>query len=312
MARRYKTVLVLVPLLILVGVGLLYHEQLLQRWNQLTGGIAGPGTTDASKPEQPSTGPDAAPAGAVSPRDTASTASAPVGAPHVASGPVLPPPPPLPDVRPEADQPARKEAFALKESVDHVVRSDEPFEAAGKQWTIDQLLGRPSPPREQVEIVPRIDEYELGSVVRKPIHPAPRRPDPKPAVYYGARLVRPGENLWNIHFAIMREYLARRDIHLAPNADEPLADGHSSGMGRLLKFLEGAVQVYDISLGGISRDHDLVRPKTIIVFFNISELFTALDQIQYADIRYLRFVSNSLLVDAPDKARELVDRRTLR
>jgi hypothetical protein len=192
-----------------------------------------------------------------------------------------------------------------------VVRPDEPFEAAGKQWTVNQMLGRPSTQEAPAELVPRIEEHELGRIIRKPIQPAPAKPGPAPSTYYGIRIVRPGENLWNIHYAIIREYLDRRDIHLPATADEPLADGHSSGVGRLLKFLEGVVQVYDTSRGGIARDLNEIHPNTIIVFFNISELFAALDRIQYADIRYLRFVSNSLLIDAPDNAREVTDRRSL-
>lgn len=219
----------------------------------------------------------------------------------------LPPAPPLPDIHPEAAQDERQEAYGLEDSVDFIVRPDEPFEIAGKQWTIDEIFKRLHPAIEHERILPSIQEADIGSALRKPIKPqSPARGEP--AAYYAVRVVLPEDNLWNIHYAIIQEYLARRDIILSPWADEPYRNGRSSGVGRLLKFIEGLVYVYNLNQNQLKADIHLIYPNEIIVFFKISDLFAALDKLQPEDLQRLRYVRNSLQLEHSGQSSKLLER----
>lgn len=222
----------------------------------------------------------------------------------------LPPAPPLPAVPPQYNQKQRREAFQLKESVDHIVLKDEPFEVNGKKITIAEIEGRVKGKAEQVELLPAIRESDVGGVIRKPVAGISAPPAQAPS-YYGVRVVRPGENIWNIHYAIVREYFARRHVSLPMIADEPAPDGRSSGIGRLLKFIEGVVYVYNIQQNRLESDLNVVHPYGILIFFKISDLFAALDQLKPADLPRLRYVNNSLQVQGPAETRDLLDRRAL-
>jgi len=225
-------------------------------------------------------------------------------------GLALQPSPPLPEVAPEASQNERRDAYGLQDSVDFIVRPDEPFEIAGRKLTIDEILKRLHSESEKDQILPNIQELDLGSSVRKSIKP--RVPtDANPAAYYAVRVVLPGENLWNIHYAIIQEYLARRHIILAPRSDEPNSDGQSSGIGRLLKFIEGVVYVYNLNQNQLERDLNLIYPREIIIFFKISDLFAALDRLQPEDLQNLRYVSNCLRVEQSGQCSDLLNRRAL-
>jgi hypothetical protein len=232
-----------------------------------------------------------------------STADAPVGS----EGLQLPPSPLMPQVAPQSSQSERHKAFGLMNSIDHIVRKDEPFEVAGKEWTIAELLQNMQPGSSQTPVLPFIQESEIGSSIRKPITGDHSSPE-----YYAVRVVLLGENLWNIHFAVIQEYLARRSIILAPRSDEPLADGSSSGVGRLLKFIESVVSVYNLDTKRSESNLNSVQPHHIIVFFKISDLFSALDQLQPEDLQRLRYVSNYLRLDQSGNTSDLLDRRLLR
>ncbi|MEJ5348850.1 MAG: hypothetical protein WHS46_09200 [Desulfosoma sp.] len=222
-----------------------------------------------------------------------------------------------PEVSPETSQEERKDAFGLKTSVDHVVQPQEPFSAHGRQWTVEEiqkrLAGRatqtPNQPGPSPE--PGTERQAVGGFLPKPLPTTPPRTVSEKTIYYGVRLVRPGENLWKIHYGVIREYFARRGIELPPRADQPRADGRSSGIGRLLKFLESIVHVYDARRNRLVDDINLLHPDDLIVFFNISELFEALDQVEAKDLEALRYLGSSLQIRRPSASRILLNRKDL-
>jgi hypothetical protein len=131
------------------------------------------------------------------------------------------------------------------------------------------------------------------------------------STYYGVRLVRPGENLWNIHYAVIQEYFARRNLILAPTADERGPNGRSSGVARLLKFIERVVFVYDLDARRLASNINLLRPYHLLVFFKISDLFAALDQLQPQDINRMHFLSYRLWLQYRGEHRYLLDQNLL-
>ena len=90
-----------------------------------------------------------------------------------------------------------------------------------------------------------------------------------------------------------------------------VSTGQSSGIGRLLKFIEGVVYVYNLNQNRLERDLNLIHPNEIIVFFKISDLFEALDRLQPNDFQNLRYVSNSLRLEHSGQCTDLLDRRAL-
>lgn len=224
---------------------------------------------------------------------------------------VLPPSPPLPKVPVHSTQKQRREAFQLYKSVDHILLKNEPFEVDGKKLTIAGIMKRLEGKTAHPVVSPRLEEYNLTAngggapaEVRKQI--------PQTPVYYGVRIVRPGENLWNIDYAIIREYFARRHVILPMIADEPAPDGYSSGVGRLLLFLQGVVYIYNVQKDCLVTNPNLIHPSAIVVFFKISDLFAALNKLQPQDLPMLHYVKNTLRLEGSGENKELLSQQVLR
>lgn len=297
--KRFHWILLVVLLVLTVGV--LY---LLMHMGKLPFGPAPP---SADQPKSTASGPEA-----VVPEQVRRPIPPPEPPPQpTQSAPVLSAPS-YPDVPPQASQDERKNAFGLKSSVDHVVQAHEPFTAHGRQWTIEEIRRRLAG-REPQGLPETVKGETTGGLARKfssgkSTEAAPKRP----TVYYGVRSVRPGENLWVIHEGIVREYFARRGIELPPRADQPQPGGRSSGIGRILKFLESVVYVYSVRENRLVEDLDFLHPNDLIVFFKISEVFEGLDQISPEDLNALRYVGPTLRIMAPSKSRVLLDQRDLK
>ena len=310
MQRTSKFLYWLFPLLILIGVTLGFYGHDADVWRSVMSRI------HKWIPSRAATPPAEAPAVPVEEKAAAPQA-APEAVPEtalekalaVAEQVVLPPSPPLPQVSPETGQEGRRAAFGLYKSIDYIVLRDEPFDVAGRQWTVRQMQAELLGIKDFQPLVPVIQEKDIGPSIRKPIHPSPS--SAAHPIYYGIRVVRPNESLWHIHYALMREYLGRRQIDIPPDADRPLPDGRSSPVARVLKFFEGIVSIYDLVDVHAKLDIDEIRPFSMIIFFRISDLFTALDQVKPEDINRLRYIGNSLRLVHPEEARDLVDRKLL-
>lgn len=214
--------------------------------------------------------------------------------------PPLPPPPPMPEVSAEASEQQRKEIFDLHQSVDHIVTVREPFKVGDETVTIEAIKKRLEQQPGGKSIPGGSEPPETSSsYLRKPI------PKPEKPAYYGVRQVRPGENLWNVHYQILRDYYARRQVDLVRTADEPAPSGRSSGVGRLLKFLEGVVYVYDFKNNRLVTDLNLIQPDSIIIFFKISDVFSALDPLSAEDLQTLRLVRQRVILEQGPEPKDL-------
>jgi len=114
---------------------------------------------------------------------------------------------------------------------------------------------------------------------------------------YGIRLVRPGDNLWNIHFQVLKEYFAHRGVEVSSDADEPGPRGVSSGVGRILKFAERMVHIFNLTTGELSEDLDMIQPHQKIIVFNMTQLDESLRDLDWTKIKKLRFDGTSLYVE---------------
>ena len=175
------------------------------------------------------------------------------------------------------EQQERKKAFGLNKSVDVVVTGEETLKVGGKKIPVKELKRK-------------LVVGQRGEIVEEPLGKKPAKPSA-----WGIHLVRPGENLWNIHYALLREYFASRGIHLPPNADEPNPQGYSSGVGKILKFAENVVGVYNLKTGKMSRNLNLLEPGKKIVVFNLTEIFSQLEGIDLKDLDGVEFDGRVLI-----------------
>ena len=106
---------------------------------------------------------------------------------------------------------------------------------------------------------------------------------------YGIYVVKPSDNVWNIHFMFLREYFKNRGIRVTAMADEPYNNGSSSGVGRILKFSENMVYIYNLHDGRLEADLDFIHPLSKIVIFNMGEVLSILSEVDYGNIDQIRF-----------------------
>lgn len=158
------------------------------------------------------------------------------------------------------EQEERKQAFGLEQSLDVVVRSDESI-----------VINDTVVP--MAEIKRQLDRFR-GELSDQNVNPALEQ-----ISAWGVYLVRPGDNLWRIHLNLLREYLASQGVNIPPGADQPMPSGYSSGVGKVLKFAEHMVGVYNVKTGQMSHNLNLLEPGEKVVVFNLSEIFAQLKNI---------------------------------
>lgn len=115
---------------------------------------------------------------------------------------------------------------------------------------------------------------------------------------YGIYVVQPGDNIWNIHFNFLKEYFQTRNITISPKADEPDERGQSSGVGKILKFSEKMVYIFNVKDTSLSYDLNMIHPLSKIVIFNMGQALSLLEQIDYAKIKHIRFDGERLWLPA--------------
>jgi len=125
----------------------------------------------------------------------------------------------------------------------------------------------------------------------------PQSPKPyETSTYLGIRVVQPGTNIWEIHFALLKEYFQYKGVQISPNADEPKKSGESSGVGKILKFSEQLVNIYNLKTQTFEHDLNVIQPMSVIVIYNMSQIFGVLDDIDYSVIDRIEFDGESLWI----------------
>jgi hypothetical protein len=122
---------------------------------------------------------------------------------------------------------------------------------------------------------------------------------PKPyekSTYLGIRVVQPGTNIWEIHFDLLKEYFQYKGVTLSPHADEPKKSGESSGVGKILKFSEQLVNIYNLKTQTFEHNLNEIQPLSVIVIYNMSQIFGVLDDIDYSVIDRIEFDGESLWI----------------
>ena len=177
----------------------------------------------------------------------------------------------------------RKEDYDVGEGIDIIARSDETVQIGGTTVSMKELQ--------------KAIQLKLGEIAEETLGPD-GLPIIQPAESYGIYIVQPGDNIWNIHFRFLKDYFARRDITLSAVADEPVKQGYSSGVGKLLKFSENMVYIYNIKDKQFSENLNLIEPQSKIVIYKMDRVFAFLEQVDYTNINRIQFDGDTLWVPA--------------
>ena len=116
----------------------------------------------------------------------------------------------------------------------------------------------------------------------------------KGASEFGVYVVQPGDNIWNIHFRLLDEFFAHQGVRLSPLADEPSNQGFSSGVGKILKFSENMVAIYNLKTRQVDQDLNLIQPLSKVVVYNMTHVFDLLRQIDYSQVNMIQFDGDTL------------------
>jgi len=183
----------------------------------------------------------------------------------------------------QGEQDQRKKPFGLDKSVDAVARSDESIQVGGKKVPVEEL--------ERKLVVEQRGEVREKSLQGGKVSA------------WGVHVVRPGDNLWQIHYQLLREYLAGRGVNLPLRADQPQPKGYSTGVGKILKFAEHMVGVYNLRTGQMTKDLNLLEPGQKVVIFNLSEIFPQLDKVDPKEINGVLYDGRVLFFPKPDQVK---------
>ncbi len=166
----------------------------------------------------------------------------------------------------------RKAKYGIENGIDLVVRSDESLKVGNKIVSMEKIL----------------DETRLkqGDLVEKNISNKNKK---RPAEELGIYVVQKGDNIWNIHFRMLKDYFDRRQISLSPVADEPKQNGSSTGVGKILKFSENIVYIYNLNEETFDTEINLIQPLSKIVIYRMGEVFALLEQIDYKNVNHIQF-----------------------
>ncbi len=186
----------------------------------------------------------------------------------------------------------RKQAFGIGKSLDMIVKSDEAFKVGKTIVRMRDILekNRLTNNRVFAETI-----AESGAVV------------PESTAEYGIHVVQKGDNIWNIHFGIIQDYYKARGVSIPGRADEPRNGGYSSGIGKLLKFSESIVTIYNILDKDVAKDINLLEPLSKIVVYNMKEVFSLLQEIDYDNVDQIQFDGETIWIPAQQPGKKAIN-----
>jgi nitrogen regulatory protein PII len=177
----------------------------------------------------------------------------------------------------------RKAEYGIEKGVDIIAKSDESLKIGDSTVSMQEIL-------DKIRI-------KSGDIVEKDLKSNKMGPT-KNSEAFGIHVVQTGDNIWNIHFNFMKDYFAHKGISLSPLSDEPARGGQSSGVGKLLKFSESTVNIYNIKEHKIDVDLNLIYPLSKVVIYNMDQIFALLDLIDYEHVNRIQFDGETLWISS--------------
>jgi hypothetical protein len=173
----------------------------------------------------------------------------------------------------------RKEQYQVGDGIDMLAQSNETVTIQGNRISMKDIQ----------ELI----RQKTGELTEETIGPSGQPVDAAPEMF-GLYVVQPGDNIWNIHFRFLQDHFRQKRIDLSPLADEPNPEGYSSGIGKLLKFSENLVYIYNIKDKTLDSDLNVIEPYSKIIIYKMDTIFQLLDQIDANRIDQIRFDGDTL------------------
>ncbi len=210
----------------------------------------------------------------------------------------------------------RKAKSGVDKSLDMIVQSDEKFVVGGQKISMKEILKKAMAQKgeifqEDIRVPGESEEpvasrasggsgaiRESSSSEGSGVSEESGAPLPKGIKEYGIYVVRKGDNIWNIHFNILKEFYSSRGISVASRADEPVNEGVSSGVGKILKFSEQMVMIYNLTERKMADDINLLQPLSKIIVYNMGEIFSLLQEVTYENVDRIQFDGTSIWIPA--------------
>lgn len=175
----------------------------------------------------------------------------------------------------------RKAPYGVDKSIDMVVKSDESIRVGDLTVRMEKIL--------------QDLKLQRGEILEGDVDTGTFGGDGND---YGVRVVQPGDNIWNIHFQLLKDYYNHKGIEVSPLADEPDPSGHSSGVGKILKFSENMVHIYNMRDKRLETNLDQIYPLSKVVIYNMTHIFALLDRIDYEAVHRIEFDGDTLWLPA--------------
>jgi hypothetical protein len=176
----------------------------------------------------------------------------------------------------------RKAQYGVEKGIDIITKSDESFRIGDTTIPMQEILDK--------------IRLKSGDIVERDLKA--KSVDSKEKIKaFGIYVVQAGDNIWNIHFNFLRDYFDHKGATLSPLADEPIR-GKSSGVGKLLKFSENMVYIYNIKDRKLDVDINLITPLSKVVVYNMNQVFALLDLIDYEHVNRIQFDGETLWIPA--------------
>lgn len=177
----------------------------------------------------------------------------------------------------------RKAKYGIEKGVDMITKADESFKIGDATVSMQEILDK-------------ID-LKRGNIIEKDLQTNDANSYEKTELF-GIYVVQSEDNIWNIHFKLLKDYFDHKGVVLAPLSDEPLDGGISSGIGKLLKFSENTVNIYNLKERKLDVDLNLILPLSKIVVYNMNQVFSLLDLIDYKNVNSIHFDGETLWIPA--------------
>lgn len=174
----------------------------------------------------------------------------------------------------------RKAEYGIEKGLDMVIKSDEKVMINNKTIDMEKL--------EEREMI------EKGELVSSDLNSDAARSTQD----YGIYVVKKGDNLWDIHFRLLRELFEKKGIKISILADEPLEKGYSSGVGKILKFSEKMVRVYSLDNDNLYFDINNIEPKGKVVIYKMNEIESLLKDMTVRDVDNVVFDGKNLWIES--------------
>lgn len=177
----------------------------------------------------------------------------------------------------------RKSKYGIKKGIDIITKAGEYIKIGDSTVSMQEILDKIN--------------LKRGSIIEKDLHEKSMDSNGETELF-GIYVVQQKDNIWNIHFKFLQDYFDNKGIALSPSSDEPLDSGLSSGIGKLLKFSEKTVNIYNIKERKLDVDINLIYPLNKIVVYNMNQIFALLEVIDNKNVNSIQFDGETLWVPA--------------